>query len=160
MFVSFLESFKYVGHLFPVAFLRIFMGYYFLHMALARAGGEFLQQPRLAAIIMENLPQSHVPTWYANLLQFVIVPNWQFFAYFITYCEFIIGISFIIGFLVRPAALLGIVLMLNFIAGGGAGGHDIQQTFLALFVVLFWVGAGRCLGFDYFFYKRHRGLWW
>jgi thiosulfate dehydrogenase [quinone] large subunit len=160
MFVAFFESLKYVGHLYPIAFLRIFMGYYFLNMAMARLGGEFLRQPRLAAVIMDNLPESHLPTWYANFLQYVVVPNWQFFSYFITYCEFVIGISFLIGFLVRPTAILGSLLMLNFIFAGGDIATSLQQTFLALFIVLFWVGAGRCLGFDYFFYKRQRGLWW
>jgi thiosulfate dehydrogenase [quinone] large subunit len=72
----------------------------------------------------------------------------------------VIGISFLIGFLVRPTALLGALLMLNFIFAGGDAATSLQQTFLALFIVLFWVGAGRCLGFDYFFYKRQRGLWW
>ncbi len=160
MFVSFLESVKYVGHLYPVALLRIYLGYYFLNMALARVDGEFLNQPRLAALIMDNLPQSNLPTWYAHFLQNVAVPNWQFFAYLLTYCEFVIGISFLLGFLVRPASFLGIVLMLNFIYAGGAAISAMHPTFLVLFIFMFWVGAGRCLGFDYFFYKRQRGIWW
>jgi thiosulfate dehydrogenase [quinone] large subunit len=164
MFVSFFESAKYVGHLYPIALLRIYMGYYYLNMALMRLGGEFLTQPRLAHIITENLPQKDLPSWYANVLQNIVVPNWRFFAYFITYCEFIIGVAFLIGFLVRPAALIGIFLMINFVyAGGGATGPlsiDLQQTFLALFIVMFWVGAGRCFGLDFYFYKRQRGLWW
>lgn len=160
MFVSFFESAKYVGHLYPIALLRIFLGYYFLNSALERLGGNFLKQPKLAAMIMDNLPQRSMPAWYANFLQYVVVPNWQFFAYFVTYCEFIIGICLLIGLFVRPASLLGILLALNFIY---IGGHDVtvlQQTYLALFIVMFWVGAGRCFGFDYYFYKRQRGLWW
>jgi thiosulfate dehydrogenase [quinone] large subunit len=160
MFVSFFESFKYVGHLYPIAFMRIYIGYYFLNLALVRSAGEFLKQPRLAAIIMDNLPQSHLPAWYANILQYVVVPNWQFFAYFITYCEFLIGICLLLGILVRPVCILGVLLMLNFIYAGAASAVAMQETFLALFIVMFWVGAGRCLGFDYFFYKRQRGLWW
>jgi thiosulfate dehydrogenase (quinone) large subunit len=31
---------------------------------------------------------------------------------------------------------------------------------LVLFLILAWLGAGRCLGLDYFFYKRDRGMWW
>lgn len=160
MLVSFFESIKYVGHLYPIALLRIYMGYYFLDLALSRMNGEFLKQPRLAAAIMESLPQGNLPIWYANLLQHVVVPNWQFFAYFITYCEFIISISYLIGFLVRPASLLGAFLMINFIYAHADPGMYVEQTFLVLFIAMFWVGAGRCLGFDYFFYKRQRGLWW
>ncbi len=160
MVVSFFESLKYVGHLYPIALLRIYLGYFFLDSALARLHGEFLKQPRLAAIIMESLPQSDLPTWYANLLQQMVVPNWQVFAYFVTYCEFIVGLAFLIGFLVRPASILGVFLMINYIYAGREMVSSVQQTFLALFIVLFWVGAGRCLGLDYYFYKRQRGLWW
>ncbi len=166
MFVAFFESAKYVGHLYPIALMRIYLGYYFLNMAIGRLSSEFLNQPRLAHIITENLPHRDLPVWYANVLQHVVVRHWQIFAYFITYCEFIIGISLLIGFLVRPTALLGIFLMLNYVYIGGGGGAtvsgsaDLQQVFLALFIILFWVGAGRCFGFDFYFYKRQRGLWW
>lgn len=160
MLVSFFDSIRYVGHLYPIALMRIYLGYYFLASALDRVHGEFLRQPRLAAIIMESMPQSDLPQWYAHFLQQLVVPNWQIFAYFITYCEFIVGISFLIGFLVRPSALLGIVLMINYIYAGRELVSSVQQTFLALFIVMFWIGAGRCLGVDYYFYKRQRGLWW
>ncbi len=160
MFVSFLDSIKFVGHLYPISLLRIYLGYTFLDLAITRLNGAFIREPRLAAIIMESLPQGNLPTWYANFLQHVVVPNWQFFAYFVTYCEFIIGISFLIGFLVRPSAILGFLLMLNFIYAGRDVATGVQQIHLVLFIIMFWVGAGRCLGFDYFFYKRQRGLWW
>jgi len=160
MLVAFFESAKYVGHLYPIALMRIFMGYYFLNSALVRLSGEFLKQPKLAAMIMDNLPQSELPGWYANVLQYVVVPNWRIFAYFITYCEFIIGIGFLIGLFVRPTSLLGLFLTLNLIYISGHASIDLQQTYVALFIVMFWVGAGRCFGLDYYFYKRQRGLWW
>jgi thiosulfate dehydrogenase [quinone] large subunit len=160
MIVSFLESIKYVGHQYPIALMRIYLGYYFFDLALIRTQGEFLTQPRLAAIIMDSLPSVPLPDWYTQFLKLVVVPNWQYFAYFITYCEFIIGISFLLGLFVRPVAILGIFLMLNFIYAGSDAASSLQQVFLVLFIVMFWVGAGRCLGFDYYFYKRQRGLWW
>ncbi len=160
MLVAFFDSIRYVGQLYPVAMMRIYIGYYFLNSGLARSQGEFLNQPRLAAVIMESLPQSDLPNWYANLLQNFVVQHWQFFAYFITYCEFIVAISFLIGFLVRPISLLGIFLMINYIYAGHDIATGVQQIFLVLFIIMFWIGAGRCLGVDYYFYKRQRGLWW
>lgn len=160
MLVSFFESIKYVGHLYPIAFLRIYLGYYFFDYALARTQGDFLSQPRLAAIVMDSLPQSNLPVWYAQFLQYVVVPNWQYFAYLITYCEFIIGISFLLGLLVRPTSLLAVVLLVNFIYAGAYTNSSLNQVFLVLFIIMAWVGAGRCLGMDYFFYKRQRGIWW
>jgi thiosulfate dehydrogenase (quinone) large subunit len=160
MLVAFFESIKYVGHLYPIALLRVYMGYYFFDLALSRVKGEFLTQPRLAAIIMDSLPQSDLPAWYARFLQYVVVPQWQYFAYLITYCEFLLGISFLLGIIVRPASLLAVFMMVNFIVAGGNATSAVQQVFLVLFIVMAWVGAGRCLGLDYFFYKRHRGIWW
>jgi thiosulfate dehydrogenase (quinone) large subunit len=159
MLYSYFESIKYVGHLYPIAFLRIYLGYIFFDSALNRVNGVFLTQPRLASVIMESLPVSDVPIWYANFLQYFVVPNWQFFAYLVTYCEFLIGICLLAGFLIRPVSILGVVLMLNLIYGGSSGAL-LQQTYLVFFVVIFWVGAGRCLGLDYYFYKRYRGIWW
>ena len=38
--------------------------------------------------------------------------------------------------------------------------EDFYKTILAVHVMMAWVGAGRCLGFDYYFFKRRRGIWW
>jgi thiosulfate dehydrogenase (quinone) large subunit len=160
MLVAFFESLKYVGHYYPVAFLRIYLGYYYLHNALDRASGDFLHLPKLSSAIMNAIPQSYVVGWYAGFLQSIVVPNWKFFAYLLMYLEFMIGVSFLVGFLVRPAAILGAILALNFVYFGGPDNTSLQQTHLALFLVLGWLGAGRCLGIDYYFYKRQRGLWW
>lgn len=160
MLVSFFESIKYVGHFYPIAILRFYLGYYFFNTAYEHLDGEFLRQPRLAATIMDHLPTAVVPIWYSHFLQHVVVPNWQFFAYFLTYCEFIVGISFLIGFLVRPASLIGLIMTLNLIYAVGDSSGVNYQLFVILFIVMLWVGAGRCLGIDYFFYKRQRGLWW
>jgi thiosulfate dehydrogenase (quinone) large subunit len=160
MFVAFLESIKHVGHLYPVAVLRIFLGYIYFANALERLNGSFLEQPRLAATIMNNISNKNLGTWYQQILEGLVVPNWQFFAYTVVYLEFVIGVSFLLGFLVRPIAILGILLAWNAIFIGSPALVPMQQCFLAMFIVLMWIGAGRCLGFDYFFYKRHRGLWW
>lgn len=160
MFVAFLESIKHVGHLYPIAVLRIYLGYIYLSSALERLDGAFFQQPRLAAMIMENLPQKNLSPWYQQILENLIVPNWQIFAYTLVYLQILIGVSFLIGFLVRPVALIGIFLAANAVFIVAPSDVPLQQCYLALFIVLFWVGAGRCLGFDYFFYKRQRGLWW
>ncbi|MCB0422410.1 MAG: DoxX family protein [Bdellovibrionales bacterium] len=159
MLVSFFESIKYVGHLAPVAFLRIFLGYHFFNSALERMNGGFLDEPRLAAVISEWLPRSQGAEWYVYLLENWVIPRWQLFAYLITYCEFIVGVSFIIGFCVRPIALLGILICVNFIYGMG-GDFVLNQVFIAIFITIAWLGGGRSVGFDYFFYKRQRGIWW
>lgn len=160
MLVAFFESIKYTGHLVPIAFLRIYMGYYFLLSAIERYEGDYLTQPRLAGVISEWLPTSMAPGWYQSFLEGVVVPNWQIFAYLITYCEFLIGVSFLVGFFVRPVAILGILLTMNFMFNTAPLGIELNKAFLAMFVAMGWIGAGRCLGMDYFFFKRKRGIWW
>ena len=159
MVVAFFESIKYVGHLMPVAFLRIFTGYYFFNSAIERMQGSFLVEPRLAGMINGWLGSSPAPDWYIGLMEALVIPNWQLFAYLLTYCEIIVGVSFIIGFCVRPIALLGVFLCVNYIYGLGLD-FSINQVFIAIFITLAWMGGGRSLGLDYFFYKRQRGIWW
>ena len=64
--------------------------------------------------------------------------------------EFAITISFLIGYVTRPIALIGAILTFHLLATHGEGGeHFIKPLFLHL--VFAWVGAGRCLGLDYYF---------
>lgn len=160
MLVSFFESIKYVGHLVPVTVLRFYMGYFFVLRALERYHGDFLLYPRLASSIMEHLSRSSAPGWYKWFLEMYVVPNWQIFAYVVTYLEFLIGVSLIIGFLVRPAALLGMILFVNLIYSANDSLLELNKLVFAVLLLFFWTGAGRCLGLDYFFYKRKRGLLW
>ena len=160
MLVAYLESLKYVGHLFPVALLRIYLGWSFLITAWGRYQGDYLSQPRIAATITEWAPSSAAPEWYKEFLDRVVVPNWQVFAYCVVYFGFLVGLSFILGFFVRPVALLAAVVTLNFVYNSGPDLIELHKLHLVLFLILAWLGAGRCLGMDYFFYKRDRGLWW
>lgn len=160
MFLAFFESVKYVGHLLPISFLRIFLGYYYLEQALQKFNGDYLSKPRIAEQISEWLPASHAPHWYKLFMSAQMIPNWQALAFVVTGLEFAIAISYIAGYVVRPVALLGMFLCFNMLFIGGPGQEDLFKTFLAIHFVFAWVGAGRCLGFDYYFFKRRRGMWW
>lgn len=160
MIISFLESFKYVGHLLPVVFLRVFLGYYYLNQALLKYAGDYLFRPRLAAEIAEWLPTSQAPIGYKAFIESYVIPNWQYFAYGVTGLEFLIAFSYLFGLFVRPVALLAAFVAFNFALLSGPSIEPLFKTFFAIHLTLAWLGAGRCLGFDYFFYKRQRGLWW
>lgn len=160
MIVAFFESFKYSGHLFPVAFLRIFLGYHYLQVALQKMQEGYLAQPQLAGVVNEWLNQGLVPLWYQNWIESVVVPYWQVFAYFATILQIVVGVSFLLGFLVRPFALLASLISLNFIFVADPSQIAIHKLFFAINFTLAWFGAGRCLGVDYFFFKKNRGIWW
>lgn len=160
MFVAFFESVKYVGHLLPISFLRVFLGYYYLDQALLKYRGDFLVRPKMASQIADILPSLQIPNWYRHLVEFTLIPHWEALAFAVTAIEFAIAISYLTGYVVRPVALLGAFLSLNFLALSGAQSEDLYKTFFAIHLMMAWVGAGRCLGFDYYFYKRRRGIWW
>lgn len=160
MFVSFLESIKYVGHMIPLAFLRIFVGYYYFQSAMNRFSGDFLTRPKIAESISEFLPLSQAPEWYKMVMTTTMISQWQVLAFAITGFEFAIAIAYLAGYLVRPVAILGIFLSVNMIFLSGPLTEDLNKLFLAIHIVMGWIGAGRCLGVDYYFYKRRRGLWW
>jgi thiosulfate dehydrogenase [quinone] large subunit len=161
MLVAFVESIKYVGHLIPIAFLRIFLGYYYFNQALINLHGDFLSHAYLAENIRGYLPKSASPEWYQSAMETVVIPNWQFFAIAIVVIQFIIGISYILGYMVRPVSVLAILLAFNLMLALGPHQSELQSTFmLVMHFTLGWLGAGRCLGVDYYFYKRRRGIWW
>lgn len=160
MFVAFFESVKYVGHLLPISFLRVFLGYYYLQSALEKFKGDFLVRPRLAAQVAEALPAIQAPQWYRLFLENALIPNWQVFAFAILGFEFAIAISYLLGYVVRPMAILAVILSLNMLVISGPQYDDMYKTFVAIHLMMAWVGAGRCLGLDYYFFKRRRGIWW
>jgi thiosulfate dehydrogenase [quinone] large subunit len=160
MIFAIFESIKYVGHFFPLLVLRLYMGFYFAEQAWSRYQGNFLTQPRLAESIRDWSAQSPAPDWYKDILDQWMLPHWQLVAYCVVYFQFIIGLSFILGFFVRPMGLIGALLSLNFVFWSSADLADLYRLHMVIFVLLAWMGAGRCFGMDYYFYKRHRGIWW
>lgn len=160
MLVAFLESIKYTGHLLPVVFLRVFLGYYYLLQALAKYKGDFLTRPRIAEMISEFLPASQAPNWYKFFVTTWFIPNWQTLAFIITGLEFAIGASYLLGYVVRPVALLAALMCLQMHYISSPGADQLQITFVGIHLTLAWIGAGRCVGLDYYFFKRRRGIWW
>ncbi|MCB0739248.1 MAG: hypothetical protein KDC92_17190, partial [Bacteroidetes bacterium] len=77
-----------------------------------------------------------------------------------TSLEFGLGICLLVGYLVRPASILAILLNLFLIWISPPHMALLYKTFIAVNITLGWLGAGRCIGFDYYFYKRMRGIWW
>lgn len=160
MVASFLESIKYTGHLIPVAFLRIFLGYWYLQQALAKYAGDFLARPRMASQIAEVLPALQLSDWHRSLVERLVIQHWQGFAFAMLALEFAIAISYLLGYVVRPVALLAAILSLNMLMLSTGASVDLWRFFVAVHIAMAWVGAGRCLGMDYYFFKRRRGIWW
>lgn len=160
MLVAFFESLKYSGHLVPISFLRIFVGYYYLQSFLAKFSGDFLVRPRVAELISQNLMTSQAPDWMKWLLNTYMVVHWQGFAFTLVSLELAVAVSYIVGYVVRPTALLGALLTIFMIYLSPPASQDFFKILLATHVTFAWLGAGRCLGLDYYYFKRVRGVWW
>lgn len=160
MFQAYFESIKYVGHLLPISFLRIFLGYFYIDVALQDWKFYRLGAGGLADLFVEALNKAQVPSWYRIVLSEHIIPHWQIYAFVIIGLQLAIGISYIIGYVVRPLSILAVLVCLNYLALMSIDREIFFKLLIACHILLAWVGAGRCLGLDYFFYKRQRGMWW
>lgn len=160
MLLSFFESIKYVGHLVPLAFLRVYLGYYYLENALLKYRGDYLSRPTLADQMAEWLPASNAPDWFKIFANNTLIAHWQTMAFIVIGLEFAIAISYLLGYVVRPIASLAILLCLLMLFISGPETEAFLKTLLAIHFVMAWAGAGRCLGVDYYFFKRRRGIWW
>lgn len=160
MIYAFFESIKYVGHLFPIAFLRVYLGYFWVHSALETyKNGQMVLPGYLDDLKIKSM-NINIPVWYKYFLENFVFFHWSNFVTVLITAQFLVGLSLVMGFLVRPMSLIGILISLHYVYLGGDHTNLVYMTFVSIFVTLLWVGAGRCLGFDYFFYKRNRGIWW
>lgn len=160
MLVAFFESIKYSGHLVPISFLRIFVGYYYLQGFITKFSGDFLIRPRIAEMISQNLIGSQAPEWLKWILNTYMVVHWQGFAFALLAIELAIAVSYILGYVVRPIGLLAAFMTMLMLYLSPGSSQDFLKILLATHFAFAWLGAGRCLGLDYYFFKRVRGIWW
>lgn len=160
MIIAFLESMKYLGHLWPVALLRIFVGYFFLASGIEKIHQNFLNSPILQDLVQKWIQTPDLNPQYIHFLQTWVLPHWQTFSYLVVFAELAVGVSFIIGFMVRISSILAIFLSVNFILAAGPAAETLNRLLIAVNAMFFLISAGRCFGFDYYFYKKIRGFWW
>lgn len=160
MLQAYFESIKYVGHLLPISFLRIFLGYYYMDLTIKDWKQFLVGVGGYSEVFVEALNKNHIPSWFRLLLSEQVIPYWQFFAFAIIGLQLAVAISYIIGYVVRPVSLVAAVLCALYLLVFSADHEIFYKLMISCHVVLAWVGAGRCLGLDYYFYKRRRGVWW
>lgn len=160
MVVAFLESVKYVGHMLPVALIRIFIGYHYLSVAIQRVQGGYLQHAYISESL--NLSEGYAASSgvYFEIFKSLIQSQWLVLTYVLVGIEIIIGLSYLLGFAVRVSSILGLFLSLHMYAyfNFSMGSGQLYLFYLHLLFCL--IGAGRCLGVDYYFFKSRRGLLW
>lgn len=157
MLASFLESIKYVGHMWPLAIVRIILGYQYISLVVARLQSGYLEH----AYISERLKLTATETsFYFDVFKNLVQSHWLIMTYILIGFEFCIGVSYILGFGVRVVSLIGMLLSLHiyFYFDFTISPGQIYCFYIHLLFCL--LGAGRCLGVDYYFFKSRRGLLW
>lgn len=160
MIKELVESLKYVGHYFAIAFLRVVMGVFVLGQALEKIYGTYLVEPILAGNTNQWIVQNNVPIWVEELFTDYITGYWSAVAHFQVGFELIAGILLILGLATRPTSLLLIVYFWFFSYIEPEATWKFVNLFLMSLFAISWAGAGRCFGLDYYFYKRRRGFLW
>ena len=160
MVVSFLESLRYAGLLWPVALLRIFMSIQYFGMAMYLLQAGYLEHPYLNEQMRLKLENLGALSSYVQLWSVMIQNYWIVASYLIICSQFLIAASYLLGYLVRPVALWAAFLSLHMYILVDAQGEKTQLFAFAIHSTFCLLGAGRCLGLDYYFYKSRRGLLW
>lgn len=105
-------------------------------------------------------------SFYRPVLSGLILPHAVFFGYVVGVVEVLVGISLLIGLFVRPAAVLGILFLMNItLAAWWEPGHSAPLwryfgarldtlPLMLLLIIFFGADAGRVWGLD----GRRKGL--
>jgi thiosulfate dehydrogenase [quinone] large subunit len=87
--------------------------------------------------------QTQMPEWYRTIVDSIIIPNASIFGFLTAYGELFLAIALILGVFIRPAVLLGLVMVANFMFAKGHGfwvpsNHD---SFYVFALILFYFNS-------------------
>jgi thiosulfate dehydrogenase (quinone) large subunit len=158
--LGFLESIKYVGHLWPISFLRWFVCFQYFGMATYHVRSGLLEHPYLSEQLRIKIESLGVLNNYLGFWIGFVQDYWLAVSYVIVCTEFVIAISYLLGYLVRPVALWASFVALHLFWLVESPNDFTQLYLMSIHLTFCLLGAGRCLGLDYYFYKSRRGLLW
>lgn len=145
--------------MFPVAFIRIIIGFQTLSLVFWRINTGYLDHPNISERL--DLSTGGIEGGlYFEIFKNLIQSQWLLMTYVLLIIESLISISYILGFGVRIASALGMILSLHIYAFFNFESSPGQIYLFYVHALFLWLGAGRCLGLDYYFFKSRRGLLW
>ncbi|MBI2545531.1 MAG: DoxX family membrane protein [Candidatus Aenigmarchaeota archaeon] len=144
--------------------LRLFFAYEWLNAGIGKIQSIMTDSSQYFAV-MKNVIST---TWtegakpnpfpfMVSFLKDVVAPNIEFFITLVAIGEFFVGLSYLFGFLVRPAAIFGMIMNLTYFLASGhtspsTAGINIIMFGGQLFFLL--VSAGRAYGLDALLHKK------
>jgi thiosulfate dehydrogenase (quinone) large subunit len=154
---SLTANFKQRTYLAYIAVVRILLGYHFIGTGLDKLFGNFLSGKSLLNDLARGGPKDPF-AWHHAFISGFVVPHVHFFSYLVTYGELAIGISLLLGCLVRISSSFGALHNMNIWLAIGWGGPGsvigLNRTFVLLHLIFAFSSAGRAFGIDGFLHKR------
>jgi thiosulfate dehydrogenase (quinone) large subunit len=92
-------------------------------------------------------PFPSVQGWYANFLQYWVLPHASLFAFLVSWGELAVGLGVLVGALTGIAAFFGVLMNMNYLLSGVVSINPVLGMF-GLFLVFAWRVAGY-IGLDY-----------
>lgn len=143
----------------PVALVRIALGYQYLSLVVSRIQTGYLKHAYVSEKL--NLGESNAAGGvYFEIFKNAIQSQWMAMTYVLLGIEILIGVSYILGLGVRIASLFGMILSIHMYLYFDLTTSSGQIYLFYVHLLFCLLGAGRCLGFDYYFFKSRRGLLW
>lgn len=135
-----------------IVIARMFLGICFLVFGGNKVfGGEFMTKGSLAAWSQKQIAEGHVFAFYRPFLEKVVIPHDRIFAIGVAFGEFALGIALVAGVALRPAGVLGILLVTSICLSSAAPppnaafsvilGSVLQFAALALLMFIFAANA-------------------
>jgi thiosulfate dehydrogenase (quinone) large subunit len=149
--VSLAANFKQKTALVYLAIPRIFVGYHFISVAIPKLTRGFTNGQDLPAELLKSVAKDPIGLHRA-FIQGLVIPHAGFFSYLVPYGELAIGISLVVGCLVRVSSSFGAFHNLNIllaiaIPNGGAQ-VAVNAVFIASHIAFVLSSAGLVLGLD------------
>ena len=161
MFESLQRHYRQKTFLVYLAIVRIFIGYHYISVSWGKVSGTFLSGETLPRMLANVADDPFL--WHQGFLLGVVIPHSVFFSYLVAFGELAIGISLLLGCLVRVSSLfaafhnLNIYLAIGIPRGGAVLG--LNRLFIVCLLIFALAGAGRALGLDGILKKRFPRSW-
>ena len=158
--MSLSTNFKQPTYLGYLAIIRIAVGYHFIMASWPKITGPYTQGHVLPEELAKTMAKDPF-AWHRAFLTGFVIPHAHFFSNLIAFGEMAIGISLLVGCLVRISSLFGAFHNFNILLAvgipAGAAQLGINRLYVVIHIIFVIASAGRSLGLDGFLHRRFPG---
>lgn len=139
-------------------FLRLLYALFFLGASVNKFQKDYMFSDYPLKVFTQRLAEIDPGSFGAKYLGDIIIPNYHFFGWFITWGELLAGVGLLVGLMTRWSAFLAFWICLNIGLGGFYDASLIPLGAIALLYVF--LPSGHWLGLDRRLLARYPGSIW